>query len=131
MSRCWLGGATGFLGSHVAAELIERGFDVVLCSKSGGEVHGRRVESLDVLDPEAVSNSAAGAECAIVAVGGVSRREQDAAGMYRVHVEGTKSVMRGLRDAGVRRVVYASTSGTIAVGTDPDQIFDESAPGWP
>jgi len=47
--------------------------------------------------------------------------------LHRLHVTGTARVIEGLRKAGVRRTVLASTSGTLAVGTDPDQIADESS----
>jgi dihydroflavonol-4-reductase len=40
-------------------------------------------------------------------------------------VVGTKNALAGLRAAGVRRVVVASTSGTLAVGTDKQRISDE------
>jgi dihydroflavonol-4-reductase len=60
-------------------------------------------------------------------VGKVARDKEAAEELHRLHVLGTRHALAGLRRAGVRRVVVASTSGTIAVGGDPDKIYDESA----
>jgi dihydroflavonol-4-reductase len=125
--RFWVAGATGFLGSHLVRTLRAHGHDVVAVSRSGGEVDGLKVEQVDVLDEAAVAESARGLDGAFIATGKVAR-DKDAAGeLHRLHVLGTRSVLAGLKRAGVRRTVVASTSGTIAVGTDPDAIYDESA----
>ncbi|MFZ5895649.1 MAG: NAD-dependent epimerase/dehydratase family protein [Myxococcota bacterium] len=125
--RFWVGGATGFLGSHLVRALVRAGHDVVAVSRGGGNVDGIPVAQVDVLDEDAVAESARGVDGAFLATGKVAR-DKDAAGeLHRLHVEGTRSALAGLKQAGVQRVVVASTSGTIAVGTDPDRIYDESA----
>jgi dihydroflavonol-4-reductase len=48
--------------------------------------------------------------------------------LHQAHVVATQRALAGLRAAGVRRVVCVSTSGTIAVGTDPDRIYSEDDP---
>lgn len=127
MAKYWVGGATGFLGSHLVRALCERGDDVVAVSRSGGQVGDVAVAAVDVLDAAAVEASARGCEGAFLATGKVSRDRDDAEELHRLHVLGTRSALAGLRAAGVRRVVVASTSGTVAVGRDPDRIADESA----
>jgi dihydroflavonol-4-reductase len=58
--------------------------------------------------------------------------------MMRVHIDGTKRVLQAAKEAGVRRVVVASSSGTHAVSREPEPVLDETAPyavevvgGWP
>ncbi len=126
--KFWVCGATGFLGSHLTRALSEDGAQLVLTSGRGGFVDESEVQAVDALDADAVEKSARGCDAAFVCLGKVSRDPADAGELHRLHVEGTKSVLEGLRRAGVKRVVYASTSGTIAVGTDPKTIFDESSP---
>ena len=46
--------------------------------------------------------------------------------MYSVRVEGTRVVLDACLAAGLRRVVVASTSGTVAVSEDPDHLATES-----
>lgn len=131
----WLGGATGFLGRHVALALARRGAGIVATSLGGGtldvEVDGERqaltVTPLDVLDAAAVAASAQGATHAILCTGRVSRDPADAEALHRVHVEGTRQALAGLRQAGVRRVVVTSTSGTVAVSRDAGRIDDETS----
>jgi dihydroflavonol-4-reductase len=134
VARYWVGGATGFLGSWVARQLALAGHEVVAVSSQGGEVLAgagaprMAVERCDVLDSAAVAASARGCEGAFFAVGKVSRDPKAAAELHRLHVLGTRAGLSGLADAGVRRVVYASTSGTFAVGEDESQIFRETDP---
>jgi dihydroflavonol-4-reductase len=122
VSKFWVAGATGFLGSHLVQVLGQRGHEVVAVSKSGGA----GVAAVDVLDEQAVASSAQGADGAFLVTGRVSRDKNDAELLHRDNVLGTESALRGLRRAGVRRVVVASTSGTLAVSTDADRIADET-----
>jgi dihydroflavonol-4-reductase len=125
--RLWVGGATGFLGAHLVRVLRAQGHDLLLASRSGGSVDGLPVQAVDVLDPQAVADSARGCEGAFLATGKVSRDRDAGEELHRAHVLGTRNALAGLRSAGVRRVVLASTSGTIAVSGDSQQIADENA----
>jgi len=124
--RFWVGGATGFLGAHLVRVLKEQGHELVLASRSGGEVEGLRVQAVDVLDSAAVAESARGCDGAFLATGKVSRDRDAGEELHRAHVLGTRSALAGLRSAGVRRVVVASTSGTVAVSGNAAQIADEN-----
>jgi dihydroflavonol-4-reductase len=110
-------GATGFLGAHLARALGEHGDEVVPYARSCGG---------DVRDGARVKAAAASCDGAFHCAGRVSRKPEDAEEMYRVHVEGTKAVLDACAEAGVRRVVVASTSGTIAVGEDPEHVATEN-----
>jgi dihydroflavonol-4-reductase len=129
MARYFVTGATGFLGSHLVTLLCDAGHEVVaLCRKSAELARdGVTLRFGDVTDAASVRDAAAGCEGAFHCAGLVSRDVGDAEAMYRVHVDGTKTTLDALRDVGVRRVVVASTSGTIAVSSDPDAIADETA----
>jgi len=126
VSKYWVAGATGFLGAHLVKTLVERGHQVVAVSKSGGTVDGVEVAPVDILDEAAVADSARGVDGAFLVTGRVSRARDDAELLHRDNVLGTESALKALRAAGVKRVVVASTSGTLAVSRDPDQIADES-----
>ena len=126
MSKFWVAGATGFLGSHLVRTLSERGHQVVAVSKSGGSVHGMAVAAVDILDETAVAESARGVDGAFLATGRVSRDRDDAELLHRDNVLATEHALRALRAAGLKRVVVASTSGTLAVSRDADSIADES-----
>ncbi|HXK20167.1 MAG TPA: NAD-dependent epimerase/dehydratase family protein [Polyangiaceae bacterium] len=126
MSKFWVAGATGFLGSHLLTTLVGRGHSVVAVSKSGGQVNGVQVAPVDILDEAAVTASARGADGAFLVTGRVSRDRDDAELLHRDNVLGTETALRALRAAGIKRVVVASTSGTLAVSRDADQVADET-----
>jgi dihydroflavonol-4-reductase len=116
VSRYLVTGSTGFLGSHVARALEARGHEVVPFSRSRGG---------DILDFQAVVSAAQGCRGAFHCAGKVSRKPGDAEALYRLHVDGTKTVLDACAAARVRRVVVASTSGTMAVSEDPAVVARE------
>ena len=126
MTKLWVAGATGFLGSHLTRTLLGCGHQVVAVSKHGGAVDDLSVAPLDILDEAAVTKSAQGVNSAFLVTGRVSRDRDDAELLHRDNVLGTEAALKGLRAAGVKRVVVASTSGTLAVSRDPDSIADET-----
>ena len=114
-------GATGFLGAHLAQALRDTGHDVVPFSRRAGG---------DVCDTKSVREAARECDGVFHCAGKVSRSHDDAEEMYRLHVEGTKSVLDGCAAAGVRRAVVASSSGTVAVSETPGRVAteDDDAP---
>lgn len=126
-------GATGFLGQHLCAALVSQGYDVVaLCRNPESSVATQlppQVQRLqgDVLDAQAVNSAALGCEVMFHCAGQVSRDPEDALDMMRTNFEGTKIAFEAARKAGVRRVVLASTSGTIAITEDGEEIPSETS----
>ena len=116
MSRYLVTGATGFLGVHLVRALRDNGHDVVPFSRrDGGDIHNTM----------RVREASRGCEGVFHCAGRVSRSQRDAEEMYRLHVEGTKSLLDGCVAAGVRRVVVASSSGTVAVSELPGRVATE------
>jgi dihydroflavonol-4-reductase len=74
-----------------------------------------RANGGSVLDRDRLRAAAVGCDGAFHCAGKVSHNRSDADDLYRVHVEGTKNLLDACAAAGVRRVVIASTSGTVAV----------------
>jgi dihydroflavonol-4-reductase len=128
VSRYFVTGATGFLGRHLVRSLLDRGHEVVALVRAGAADLPAQVEQVsgDVLDRASV-DAALARRCDAVfhCAGKVSRRPEDAEELYKLHVEGTKNVLDACIAANVRRVVVASTSGTIAVSDDPDRVLTE------
>lgn len=132
MSRYLVTGATGFLGNSLVDKLQERGHDVVaLCRSESAAARalgdrGVVIRRGDILDGASVRAAAEGCDGAFHCAGKVSRKPEDAAELFKAHVEGTKITLDACRAAGIRRVVIASSSGTVAVSKDPDDIIDET-----
>ena len=86
------------------------------------------VRTGSLLDGEALAAALEGVDRVYHLAGLVSRDPDAAAEMYRVHVDGTRLLLDRAAAARVKRVVVASTSGTVAVSRDPDVIADEESP---
>jgi UDP-N-acetylglucosamine/UDP-N-acetyl-alpha-D-glucosaminouronate 4-epimerase len=116
-------GGSGFIGSHLVEALLRRGADVrVLDNLTTGHranladlPTGRRrftfIEG-DISDRTTVLEAVKGIDYVFhqAALPSVQRSVEDPMTSNRVNVEGTLNVLVGARDAGVKRVVYASSS---------------------
>jgi dihydroflavonol-4-reductase len=123
-------GATGFLGLHLLPLLLRRGETVrVLTRARPLELDGLDVEVVEgsILDEAAVARAVRGVDRVYHLAGLVSRDPDVGPQMYRVHVDGTRHLLSAAAEAGVRRVVVSSTSGTIAV-SEREEVSDETAP---
>jgi nucleoside-diphosphate-sugar epimerase len=113
-------GGAGFIGSNLVHSLAEAGDAVrVLDDFSTGRaanldgLDGRvEVVTGDVRDQARVAAAVAGAEVVyhLAALPSVARSVADPVASHQVNVDGTLNVLLAARDAGVRRVVYASSS---------------------
>jgi nucleoside-diphosphate-sugar epimerase len=120
MSRMLVTGGAGFIGSHLVERLLELGHTVrVLDNFSTGRRENLRpfLSSIELLETDVRSESALrsaveGVEVVFhqAAMASVQRSVDDPVTSNEVNVFGTLNVLLTSRDAGVRRVVYASSS---------------------
>jgi len=114
--RVYVSGATGFVGSHVARELRERGAEV-------------RDERVDLSDREGLERVIDGCE-AVVHVAALYSYEAPESEFERVNVEGTRTILAAALAKGVRRFLFTSTAGTC--GPVPGRVATEEdePPAW-
>jgi nucleoside-diphosphate-sugar epimerase len=113
-------GGAGFIGSHLVHTMAAAGDTVrVLDDLSTGRVGNLDgvtgdVELVkgDIRDPMAVRKALADIEVVhhLAALPSVARSVADPLGSHQVNVEGTLNLLLEARDAGARRLVYASSS---------------------
>jgi nucleoside-diphosphate-sugar epimerase len=122
-------GGTGFLGRRLVDRLLAAGRNVaVLARRPVPELEARGVRfiraSLD--DADAVRAACAGVETIfhVAARVGVWGRYED---FFRTNVLGTRAVLAGCREHGVRHLVYTSTPSVVYNGRDLAGA-DESLP---
>lgn len=124
-------GATGFLGTHLVEALAARGHAVVALARNPSRVKAREgvtPTAGDVLDAEALRRAAEGCEAVFHCAGVVSRDPDDGELLWRTHVLGTRHAVQAAKAAGARRLVLASTSGTVAISEDATQVSREDDP---
>ncbi|MEV6556757.1 NAD-dependent epimerase/dehydratase family protein [Nocardia sp. NPDC051756] len=112
--RVLVTGANGYLGGAVVEALRADGHDVVgLVHRARTRVpHGVPVRAADLLDTEALSAALQGVD-AVCHLAGLTRvRESfgDPLRFFEVNVGGTVSLLRAMGEAGVGKVVFASTA---------------------
>ncbi len=110
-------GGAGFIGSHLTDALVSMGGRVKvlddLSSGLGSNVNpdAELVEG-SITDPDAVARAVEGCEVVfhLAAHGAVARSLANPMGSNEANVHGTLAVLTAARDAGVRRVMFASSS---------------------
>src|SRR5215204_3666164 len=118
--RVLVTGGAGFIGSHIAERMVELGPDVVVLDNfSTGRrqnlaAFANEVELVegDMRSYERVHTAVRGCEVVLhqAALPSVPRSVQDPLTSTEANVTGTLNVLLNARDAGVRRVVFASSS---------------------
>jgi dihydroflavonol-4-reductase len=129
--RAFVTGATGFIGSHVARKLRQRGDEVVALVRTPGKSAelrelGCELVQGDLSDEDAIRQGVKGAD-AVFHVGamykvGVPRSEHPA--LYDANVRGTERVLDTAVEAAVKRIVYVSTGNVY--GNTRGEVVDES-----
>jgi dihydroflavonol-4-reductase len=126
-------GATGFVGWHVARNLLARGQrvralvrDPVRSAKALGELEGIELALGDLRDEDSLARAVGG--CGVVYHVAADYRlwTPQPQEMYRSNVDGTRNVLAAAQRAGVERVVYTSTVGCI--GMPKGELGSEDTP---
>ena len=138
MSLYLVTGGAGFIGSHLAAELVDRGERVrIVDNLSTGKRRnldvvpdGEFVEG-DLADRAVAERAVAGVDYVLhqAAIPSVPRSIQDPITSNRSNIDATLNVLVAARDAGVKRLVYAGSSS--AYGDTPTLPKREDMPTSP
>jgi nucleoside-diphosphate-sugar epimerase len=124
-------GGTGFLGVHLVRQMLDAGEKNlrVMASSVPEWMKDAGVDAVEgsVTSAEEVADAVRGVFVIFHLAGRVSRDNSDAAVMNKIHVQGTRLLCEAAKEAGVKTLVLASSSGTIAVSED-DQVHDETFP---
>ena len=137
MATLLVTGGAGFIGSHLVERLAREGHEVrALDNLATGKrenltgIAGRvtLIEG-DIRDAAAVKEAVRGVEVVFheAALGSVPRSLNDPATTNAVNVTGTLNVLIAAKDAGVRRVVYASSSSVYGDSKEFPQREDHPA----
>ena len=132
MPRTLVTGATGFVGSHVARLLIERGDEVHATVRAGARsqaLSGLELAPVtaDILDRRSIRRAMRGIE-RVFHVAGTTNLATPRAQAFATNVEGTRIVLEEALRAEVERVIY--TSSVAAVGPAPAGTSSDETAVW-
>lgn len=134
MRKVMVTGGAGFIGSHLAEQLVQQGDHVVVLDNlSTGRLENlsrvaHEVEFMrgDINDPQLLTKAMKGVSVVFheAALGSVPRSVEDPQTTHINNANGTFNVLLAARDEGVERLVYAASSS--AYGDSPALPKDES-----
>jgi dihydroflavonol-4-reductase len=119
-TRVLVTGGTGFVGSHVARQLVERGDTVRALARASSKTDN--LDELDVeivrgdlQDPASLKAATQGCELVFHVAADYRLWSRDPRELYRSNVDGTRNILQAALDSGVERVVYTSTVGALGI----------------
>ncbi len=130
--KAFLTGASGFIGGHVLSALEARGAQMRCLVRQGSSRRnfaGSRAEVVegDLTDAAAVRRAMAGCDAVFHVAADYRLFVRRPREIYAANVEGTRNVLAAAAEAGVERIVYTSTVGTLGPKAD-DSAADETNP---
>jgi len=115
-------GATGFVGSVVARQLVARGDTVTVLARAGSD--RRNLADLavgwvqgDLRDAASLRAACAGQEALFHVAADYRLWARRSADLYESNVDGTRLLMTAALDAGISRIVYTSSVATLGLAT--------------
>ena len=126
--KCLITGGAGFIGSHIVDALIEKGHEVVVIDNESSEVHDHfyfndkaTYHKLDIADYQATRSVYDGVDyvfhCA--AESRIQPAILNPLLAIRTNTLGTGTVLQCSREAGVKKVMYSSTSSGYGLVNEP------------
>jgi dihydroflavonol-4-reductase len=123
--KCFITGASGFIGSNLVSELLARGHRVKALLRPGANERallGQKFERVtgELLDRRLLEREMEGCDWCFHAAASYHLWMRHYAPMYQANVEGTRTVLEAASRAGCQKIVYTSTVGCIGLPREVD-----------
>jgi dihydroflavonol-4-reductase len=127
-------GASGFLGSHVTRQLVDTGADVRVMLRNSSSTKG--IDDLDVercygdvFDDDALRTAMTGCDVVYYCVVDARMWLRDPEPLFRTNVEGLRHVLDAALDADLKKFVFTSTTGALAI-SDSRVVTEDDPHNW-
>jgi dihydroflavonol-4-reductase len=136
--RCFVTGASGFVGANLVHALTARGHSVRALLRPGGDIRGLSGAAYEAVSGDLtdeipkLARAMDGCDWCFHVAASYSLWLPDYAPMFRANVDGTRNILTAAHQAGCSRIVYTSTVGCIGLPKPgPNGLIvptDESTP---
>lgn len=121
--RAFVTGATGFIGYHVACALQEEGWEVSALARETANTDRLRRRGIlivrgDLLSGDGLAQGMKGCDAVFHVAAHYSLDRRESRLMHEVNVEGTRRILAAARAGDVPRVVFTSSTATVALRAD-------------
>jgi dihydroflavonol-4-reductase len=118
--KCFVTGASGFIGSNLVRELLARGHRVKALLRPNADeraLQGLKFDRVtgDILDRPLLVREMSGCDWCFHVAASYQLWMRNYAPMYKANVEGTRAVLESAGHAGCRKIVYTSTVGCVGL----------------
>jgi dihydroflavonol-4-reductase len=118
--KCFVTGASGFIGANLVHELLARGHEVRVLIRPGSDLRGIGQANYEVFDGDLSSTDRLqqglqGCDWCFHVAASYHLWLKNYEPMYEANVEGTRNILSAARRAGCSRIVYTSTVGCIGL----------------
>jgi len=123
MKKVALIGATGFVGSHLLQELVNRGYDVTAVARSVEKIPVKdgkpKTTAVDVTDVKALAAAIKGSDLVLSAFNAGWNNPN----IYEDFMKGSQAIQEAVKEAGVKRYIVIGGGGSLFI--DGKQIVDD------
>src|SRR5436190_14423348 len=118
--KCFVTGASGFIGANLVHELVARGHSVKALVRPDSDLRGTKGVEFDrvcgdVLNRDLLQKEMRGCDWCFHVAASYHLWLRDYKPMYAGNVDGTRNVIEAAGNAGSVRIVYTSTVGCIGL----------------
>lgn len=133
--KIFITGATGYIGNILAKKLANEGHTIhALCRNVHTEVLQHpdiKIFPGDITDPSSIQKAIEGCEQVYHLAAFARVWSKDPSTYYKLNVEGAANVFDAARNAGVQKIVFTSTGGTLGPSKDHPVKEDDERIGEP
>jgi len=118
--KCFVTGASGFIGANLVHELLARGHEVKALLRPGSDVRGLGGAGIEAVEGDLehaaqLTPALRGCDWCFHVAASYHLWLRDYRPMYAANVEGTRAVLKAAAAAGCSRIVYTSTVGCMGL----------------